>query len=100
MHVNLEVFMAGHAVEHDYHLIPPSPWPFLSGCAALVWGLGMVTFFAGLVDRTGESPMTEWFFSAGAGGGSSTKLERERENTPPKSPATLRLTSWTRAEVL
>ena len=30
--------MAGHAVEHDYHLIPPSPWPFLSGCAALVLG--------------------------------------------------------------
>jgi len=40
--------MAGHAVEHDYHLLPPSPWPFLSGLAALVWGLGMVTFFAGL----------------------------------------------------
>jgi len=57
--------MAGHAVEHDYHLIPPSPWPFLSGCACLVWGLGMVVFFAGLVDRTGESPMMEWFFGNG-----------------------------------
>jgi len=57
--------MAGHAVEHDYHLIPPSPWPFLSGIAALIWGLGMVTFFAGLVDRTGESPMMEWFFANG-----------------------------------
>ena len=57
--------MAGHAVEHDYHLIPPSPWPFLSGIACLVWGLGMVTFFAGLVDRTGESPMMEWFFGKG-----------------------------------
>ena len=57
--------MAGHAVEHDYHLIPPSPWPFLSGCAALVWGLGMVTFFTGLVQRTGDSPMKEFFFSKG-----------------------------------
>jgi len=57
--------MAGHAVEHDYHLIPPSPWPFLSGVACLVWGLGMVAFFAGLVDRTGESPMMEWFFGSG-----------------------------------
>ena len=58
--------MAGHAVvEHDYHLIPPSPWPFLSGIAALVWGLGMVTFFAGLVERTGDSPMMEWFFANG-----------------------------------
>ena len=57
--------MAGHAVEHDYHLIPPSPWPFLSGMAALVWGLGMVTFFAGLVERTGDSPMMEWFLASG-----------------------------------
>ena len=57
--------MAGHAVEHDYHLIPPSPWPFLAGIACLVWGLGMVVFFAGLVDRTGESPMMEFFFGNG-----------------------------------
>ena len=57
--------MAGHAVEHDYHLIPPSPWPFLSGIAALIWGAGMVIFFAGLTPRTGESPMMEWFFSKG-----------------------------------
>lgn len=57
--------MAGHAVEHDYHILPPSPWPFLSGCACLVWGLGMVVFFAGLVDRGTGSPMTEWFFANG-----------------------------------
>lgn len=57
--------MAGHAVEHDYHLIPPSPWPFLSGLACLVWGVGMVSFFAGLVPRTGESPMLEFFFAKG-----------------------------------
>jgi cytochrome c oxidase subunit 3 len=57
--------MAGHAVEHDYHLIPPSPWPFLSGVACLVWGLGMVVFFAGLVDRTGDAPMMEFFFANG-----------------------------------
>lgn len=41
------------AVNHDYHIIDPSPWPFLSGAACLTWGLGMVAFFAGLVDRTG-----------------------------------------------
>lgn len=56
--------MAG-AVEHDYHILPPSPWPFLSGLAALVWGAGMVVFFAGLVPRTGESPMLEFFFAKG-----------------------------------
>lgn len=57
--------MAGHAVEHDYHLIPPSPWPFLSGIAALVWGLGMVVFFAGLTPRTGENNMSEFFLAKG-----------------------------------
>ncbi len=57
--------MAGHAVEHDYHLIPPSPWPFLSGVACMVWGLGMVVFFAGLQPRNGDSPMKEFFFSKG-----------------------------------
>jgi len=57
--------MAGHAVEHDYHLIPPSPWPFLSGLACLVWGLGMVIFFAGLTPRTGDNNMNEFFFAKG-----------------------------------
>jgi len=57
--------MAGHAVEHDYHLLPPSPWPFLAGIACLIWGLGMIILFAGLVDRTGESPMMEFFFARG-----------------------------------
>ena len=59
--------MAGHAVEHDYHIIPPSPWPLLSGLAALVWGFGMVVFFAGLVDRPvdGSGGMSEWFLARG-----------------------------------
>ena len=59
--------MASHAVEHDYHLVEPSPWPFLAGVAALVWGLGMVVFFAGLVDRNPAEPngLTEFFFSRG-----------------------------------
>jgi len=57
--------MGGHAVEHDYHLIPPSPWPLLSGIACLTWGLGMVTFFSGLVDRGGDNAMAEFFFARG-----------------------------------
>ena len=59
--------MASHAVEHDYHLVPPSPWPFLSGLAALVWGTGMVIFFAGLVERDAANPnaMKEFFLSRG-----------------------------------
>jgi len=55
--------MAGHAVEHDYHIIPPSPWPFLSGLAALVWGLGMVVFFAGRV--MAQFPEGGLFYSSG-----------------------------------
>ena len=40
--------MASEAVEHDYHLVEPSPWPFLAGMACMVWSVGMVIFFAGL----------------------------------------------------
>jgi len=59
--------MGSHAVEHDYHLVEPSPWPFLSGLAALVWGTGMVIFFAGLVSRDPANPnaMKEFFFARG-----------------------------------
>ncbi len=61
--------MSDHAVEHDYHLLPPSPWPFLSGVAATVWGLGMVVFFTsnGLYPRDAENPngLMEFFFSRG-----------------------------------
>ncbi len=57
--------MGSHAVEHDYHLVEPSPWPFLSGVACLIWGLGMVVFFAGLADRTGENGITEFLFARG-----------------------------------
>ncbi len=59
--------MSDHAVEHDYHLLPPSPWPLLSGIAALVWGFGMVVFFAGVHARDAEHPSAsmEFFFSRG-----------------------------------
>ncbi len=57
--------MASEAVEHDYHLIPPSPWPFLSGVACLIWGLGMVVFFAGLTPRTEDGGIMEFFFARG-----------------------------------
>jgi cytochrome c oxidase subunit 3 len=60
-----EAVMASEAVEHDYHLIPPSPWPFLSGVACLIWGLGMVVFFAGLTPRTEDGGIMEFFFARG-----------------------------------
>jgi len=59
--------MSDHAVEHDYHILPPSPWPFLAGVAATIWGVGMVIFFAGLYPRDAEHPngLMEFLFSRG-----------------------------------
>lgn len=59
--------MSDHAIEHDFHLVEPSPWPFLSAVAATVWGLGMVVFFAGLHPRSVDNPngLMEFFFSRG-----------------------------------
>jgi len=56
--------MASEAVEHDYHLVEPSPWPFLAGLACMVWSVGMVIFFAGLA-KPGAEGMTKTFFGRG-----------------------------------
>ncbi|WP_017931286.1 cytochrome c oxidase subunit 3 [Robiginitomaculum antarcticum] len=55
--------MAGHAVEHDYHLIDPSPWPLVASMAALVWCFGMVIFFKGLASADSG---TAFFLAKGA----------------------------------
>ncbi len=38
---------SGHATDHDYHIIPPSPWPFIGSIAALVMAIGAVVWFHG-----------------------------------------------------
>ena len=40
--------MAGGAVKHDYHLVDPSPWPFVGSVAAFILAIGLVIFMAGL----------------------------------------------------
>ena len=40
--------MAGHAVKHDYHLVNPSPWPFIASIGAFVLAVGAVVFMKGL----------------------------------------------------
>ncbi len=40
--------MAGAAVKHDYHLVEPSPWPFVGSLGAFVLAVGAVVFMAGL----------------------------------------------------
>lgn len=34
-----------HAKNHDYHLVEPSPWPFLGGIGAFIMALGAVGLF-------------------------------------------------------
>jgi len=31
-----------HAKNHDYHLVDPSPWPFIGALSGFVWAVGMV----------------------------------------------------------
>jgi cytochrome c oxidase subunit 3 len=40
--------MAHGAVKHDYHLVNPSPWPFVGSFAAMVMMIGMVIWMKGL----------------------------------------------------
>jgi cytochrome c oxidase subunit 3 len=43
--------MAGHGeVKHDYHLVDPSPWPFVGSLSVFILALGGVIFMHGLVD--------------------------------------------------
>lgn len=35
----------GHTQNHDYHLVDPSPWPFIGSVAAFVTAIGAVMFF-------------------------------------------------------
>jgi cytochrome c oxidase subunit III len=50
--------MAAHAKNHDYHLVNPSPWPFIGSVSAFVMAIGAImwmrdlmpwVFFAGLI---------------------------------------------------
>jgi len=41
--------MAGHAVKHDYHLVDPSPWPFVGSVGAFLLAVGAVGNMTGLV---------------------------------------------------
>ncbi|MEO0389252.1 MAG: cytochrome c oxidase subunit 3, partial [Pseudomonadota bacterium] len=37
-----------HEKNHDYHILPPSPWPFVGGVGAFILLLGAVLFFHGI----------------------------------------------------
>ena len=58
--------MAGDAVKHDYHLVDPSPWPFVGSVGAFLLGVGAVGNMAGLVDA--EHPLA-FMYADGSWGG-------------------------------
>ncbi len=37
-----------HAKKHDYHLVNPSPWPFIGALSALILAVGFITFIRGM----------------------------------------------------
>ena len=37
-----------HAKKHDYHLVDPSPWPFIGSVSALILAVGFITFIRGM----------------------------------------------------
>ena len=60
--------MAGIAKNHDYHMVEPSPWPFVMSAAVLVMAMGAIfwmhdwtpwVFFVGLVAAPMVSMPTE-----------------------------------------
>ncbi|HYF23934.1 MAG TPA: cytochrome c oxidase subunit 3 [Caulobacteraceae bacterium] len=57
--------MADDAVKHDYHLVNPSPWPFVGSVAATVMAIGAVTWMKGLF---GLEKGTSWVFWLGLAG--------------------------------
>jgi len=57
--------MAQDAVKHDYHLVNPSPWPFVGSVAATVMAIGAVTWMKGLF---GLEKGTSWVFWLGLAG--------------------------------
>tara|TARA_R110000868_G_scaffold76499_2_gene219904 strand:- start:47999 stop:48841 length:843 start_codon:yes stop_codon:yes gene_type:complete len=58
--------MAGHAVKHDYHLVDPSPWPFVGSVGAFFLAVGAVGNMKGLVPA--EHPLAI-LYADGAWGG-------------------------------
>jgi cytochrome c oxidase subunit 3 len=69
--------MAHGAVKHDYHLVNPSPWPFVGSMAAMIMMIGAVVWMKGLVPVTPETGALvaallgkghPWLFLAGLAG--------------------------------
>ena len=58
--------MAHGAVKHDYHILPPSPWPFVGSLAALMMATGLIAWIKGGV--FGIEKGQWWLFALGISG--------------------------------
>jgi cytochrome c oxidase subunit III len=57
--------MAHGEVKHDYHLIPPSPWPLVASIAATLMALGGVAWMKGLFGIEKHNPILFFIGLAG-----------------------------------
>ncbi|MFZ1813329.1 MAG: cytochrome c oxidase subunit 3 [Rhizobiaceae bacterium] len=59
----------GHKVNHDYHIIDPSPWPFIGSIGALTMAIGGIGYMRWLSDGElvigGLNLTTPWLFFIG-----------------------------------
>ena len=53
------------AVKHDYHILPPSPWPLLGSAFSVVLALGGVIWMKGLFGLPQHFPWVFWIGLAG-----------------------------------
>ena len=58
--------MAHGAVKHDYHILPPSPWPFVGSASATVMAIGLIAWIKGGV--FGIEKGQWWLFALGISG--------------------------------
>jgi cytochrome c oxidase subunit 3 len=58
--------MAHGAVKHDYHILPPSPWPFVGSASATLMALGLIAWIKGGV--FGIEKGQWWLFATGIAG--------------------------------
>ncbi len=58
--------MAHGAVKHDYHILPPSPWPFIGSASATLMAIGLIAWIKGGV--FGIEKGQWWLFATGIAG--------------------------------
>ena len=77
--------MAAHAKpNHDYHLVNPSPWPFVGSISAFVMAIGAILWFHDIVTAVGAASSASPACSTPCtpGGRTSSRKPRQGDHTP------------------